>query len=160
LPEFDHEMAGFRRVLERIPQDAMEFRPHPKSFTLGGLGNHLATIPGWAVTTMTTTELDFADPANRAKMPPPCTTVAALLDTFDTGVVQARAALAEATDAALMEVWSGKSDGQVLFSFPRIGVLRSFILNHGIHHRGQATVYLRMLNVPVPALYGPTADEG
>lgn len=160
LPEFDHEMAGLRRTLERVPADRFDFRPHPKSFSLGALANHLATVPAWAAGTMATTEMDFADPAVREAMPKPVDDTEKLLALFDRGVTEARAALAGASDADFAVIWSGKSEGKTLFAFPRIGVLRSFILNHAVHHRGQLTVYLRMLDVPVPALYGPSADEG
>lgn len=159
LPEFDHEMAGLRRVLERVPADRFGFRPHPKSFTLGELANHLASVPGWTSSTMETTELDFASPAVQELMPRPAGSSAELLATFDSGVAAARTAIERASDADFAVVWSGKSEGKTLFALPRIAVLRSFILNHAVHHRGQLTVYLRLLDVPVPALYGPSADE-
>jgi uncharacterized damage-inducible protein DinB len=159
LPEFDHEMAGIRRVLERIPADQFDFKPHPKSFSIGQLASHLATVPAWATSTMTTTELDFASPEIRAKMPKPSTSPKEVIETFDKGVVVAREAIARATDEDLALVWSGKNEGKTLFAFPRIAVLRSFVMNHAIHHRGQLTVYLRLLDLPVPALYGPSADE-
>jgi len=159
LPEFDHEMAGCRKTLERIPDESFAYKPHAKSFSLGELANHLATVPGWVASTMTTTELDFSSPEVRAKMPAPVHTRAALLSLFDGGVAQARELLAGAADADFSVVWSGKSQGQVLFAMPRTTVYRSFIMNHAIHHRAQLCVYLRMLDVPVPALYGPSADE-
>jgi len=159
LPEFEHEIAGVRRVLERIPVEHLGYRPHPKSMTLGELANHLASIPGWVEGTLTHTELDFAAPETRALMPKPSTTVEGLLGTLDAGKERASKALARATDADFQVTWSGKAEGKVLFAMPRIAVLRGFVLNHAIHHRAQATVYLRMLNVPVPSLYGPSADE-
>ena len=159
LPEFDHEMSGCRTVLARTPMDRSDFQPHPRSFSLGHLANHLASVPSWAATTFAGTELDFADPATAAALPPPCATTAELLATFDQGVQAARAALAGASDPDFMTVWSGKSKGQVLFAMPRVAVYRSFIMNHMIHHRAQLTVYLRLLDLPVPALYGPSADE-
>ena len=109
---------------------------------------------------MTTTELDFVDPAATALMPLPASTGERLLEVFDQGVQGARAALAAASDADLMTVWTGRKQGQTLFAFPRSAVYRSFILNHMIHHRAQLTIYLRLLDLPVPALYGPSADEG
>ena len=159
LPEFDHEMAGVRRVLERIPDDRMDFRPHPRSFSLHQLANHVATVPCWATATMATTELDFATPAARTLVPAPSDTVAGMLRAFDLGVGEARKALAGASDEDFAVVWSGKNAGAVVFAQPRIAVLRSFVMNHVIHHRAQLTVYLRLLDVPVPALYGPSADE-
>ena len=160
LPEFDHEMAGIRRVLERIPADRFDFKPHPRSFSIGQLASHLATVPSWASGTMVTTEMDFALPEVREKMPKPGTNPQEVLDLFDKGLAEARETIARASDADFAVVWSGKNEGKTLFAFPRMAVLRSFVLNHAIHHRGQLTVYLRLLDIPVPALYGPSADEG
>lgn len=160
LAEFDHEMAGLRRTLERIPADRFDFRPHPRSFSLGQLANHLATVPGWVAGTLACTEMDFSDPAVQAAMPKPVDTPDQLLALFDQGVADARASLGRASDADFAVVWTGRSGDKTLFALPRIGVLRAFVLNHAVHHRGQLTVYLRMLDVPVPALYGPSADEG
>lgn len=160
LPEFDHEMAGIRKVLERIPADRFDFKPHPKSFSIGHLASHLATVPAWASSTMTTTELDFGSPELKASMPKPATSPLEALALFDEGVVKARDLIARAADGDFAVVWSGKSDGKTVFAMPRLAVLRTFILNHAIHHRGQLTVYLRLLDLPVPALYGPSADEG
>jgi uncharacterized damage-inducible protein DinB len=159
LPEFDHEMAGCRKTLERVPDGQFEFRPHAKSFTLGELGNHLATMPGWVASTMTVTEMDFSAPEVRASMPAPVHTRQALLDLFDKGVAEGRALLAAAADGDFAATWTGKAEGKVIFAMPRMAVLRSFILNHAIHHRAQLCVYLRLLDQPVPALYGPSADE-
>jgi len=159
LPEFEHEMAGLRRVIERIPADRLDFRPHPKSFTLGDLANHLATVPGWVVSTMAETELDFGLPEVRARQPKPSTTVEGMLRTLDAGVEAALAALSKAGDGDFQVIWSLKNEGQLILAMPRIAVYRSFVMNHIIHHRAQLTVYLRMLDVPVPAIYGPSADE-
>jgi uncharacterized damage-inducible protein DinB len=159
LPEFDQEMLGIRRVLERIPSDRFDFKPHPKSFSIGQLASHLATVPAWAASTLASTELDFALPEVRAMMPKPGTNPDEVLALFDQGLIEARAAILRATDADFAVIWSGKSEGRTLFSAPRLSVLRSFVLNHAIHHRGQLTVYLRLLDLPVPALYGPSADE-
>jgi uncharacterized damage-inducible protein DinB len=159
LPEYDHEMAGCRKTLERIPDGQFGFRPHPKSFTLGELANHLATIPGWVAGTLATTELDFASPEAKAQMPAPVHTREALLALFDRGVAEGRRQLAATADSDFGVTWSGKQDGQVLFALPRIAVYRGFIMNHAIHHRAQVGVYLRLLDQPVPALYGPSADD-
>ena len=159
LPEFDHEMAGIRRVLERIPADRFDFRPHPRSFAVGQLASHLATVPAWATSTLATTEMDFSLPEVQAMMPRPGTSPEEVRGIFEQGLAEARAAIAAASDEHLAIVWTGKSEGKTLFAMPRSVVLRSFVLNHAIHHRGQLTVYLRLLEVPVPALYGPSADE-
>ncbi|HLO67755.1 MAG TPA: DinB family protein [Holophaga sp.] len=159
LPEFEHEMAGLRRVIERIPEDRLDYRPHPKSFTLGELANHLAGMPSWVVGTLATTEMDFALPETMAGLPKPSDRVAGMLATLDDGVKQAKESLGRASDGDLQVTWSGKEGGKVLFAMPRIAVVRSFVLNHMIHHRAQLTVYLRLLDIPVPGLYGPSADE-
>jgi uncharacterized damage-inducible protein DinB len=160
LPEFDQEMAGCRRSLERVPTDRFGFRPHPKSFTLGRLANHLADVPNWLVQALESTGREFVDPEAAARMPLPAATTGAVLERFDRAVAAARSALAAASDAELEAVWTGHSHGRVVFALPRLAVYRQFIVNHMIHHRAQLTVYLRLLDLPVPALYGPTADEG
>jgi len=155
LPEFDHEMANTRKALERIPADRLDFRPHERSWSLLELGGHLAQLPRWTVMTLDTTELDIDAPFER----PQIETRDDILSAFDASVAEARAALEAATAEDLMVTWSLKAGGQVAFALPRVAVLRSFVMNHGIHHRGQLTVYLRLLGAPVPALYGPSADE-
>ena len=155
LPEFDHEMAGLRKALERIPADQLGFKPHEKSWTMQQLAGHLAQLPGWTQVTVTTTELDLAQPWEQ----PPLDTRDQILAVFDDQVAQARAALEGASAEDLMIPWSLKMGDEVIFSMPRIAVLRSFVLNHVIHHRGQLTVYLRLTGGSVPALYGPSADE-
>jgi len=159
LPEFEHEMATLRRVVERIPTDRMDYRPHPKSFTLHDLANHLVTIPGWTTTTMKETELDFGLPETRAKQPKPSATTEGLLRTLDAAVEGALSALNQASDEDFQVIWTLKNEGQVLMAMPRIAVYRGFVMNHLIHHRAQVAVYLRMLDVPVPSIYGPSADE-
>jgi uncharacterized damage-inducible protein DinB len=159
LPEFEHEMATLRRVIERIPADRLDYRPHPKSFTLGDLANHAATIPGWTISTMTETELDFGLPETQARQPKPSTTTEGLLRTLDAGVEGALKALNSASDEDFRVIWTLKNQGQVLLAMPRIAVYRSFVMNHLIHHRAQLAVYLRLLDVPVPSIYGPSADE-
>jgi len=160
LPEFGHETAGLRRVIERIPAEHLAFRPHPKSFTLHDLANHLVTVPGWAHTTMTETELDFGLPETRARQPKPSDTVEGLLRTLDAGVEKALDALSSASDEDFQVIWTLKNEGQVILALPRVAIYRGFVMNHLIHHRAQLTVYLRLLDVPVPSLYGPSADEG
>jgi uncharacterized damage-inducible protein DinB len=158
LPEFDHEMANTRRLLEIVPAADHDWRPHPKSYTLGELAEHLATLPYWARTTIERSEFDPGAAANAAVQRVRFTAVPELLAQFDRQVRDARAALAGASDAAMGEAWTLRSGGSVIFSLPRVAVMRSFVLNHMIHHRGQLSVYLRLRDVPLPSLYGPTAD--
>lgn len=156
LPEFDHEMATTRTVLERVPDEKFAWKPHAKSFSLGALASHVAVLPTWATETLTRTEIDL-DP-NR-QPPAALPSRQEVLAAFDRSVADARAALAGKTDAELTAIWSLKRGGRTLFSMPKAAVLRSFVLSHLVHHRGQLTVYLRLLDVPVPSIYGPSADE-
>ncbi len=155
LPEFDHEMANTRKVLERIPEDRFNWKPHEKSYTLQKLAMHVGTIPTWMGVTLTTSRLDLSQPFT----PPAAASRAELLAMFDRNAAEARAALAGATDAAMAEPWTLASGAKAFFTMPRVAVIRSFVLNHLIHHRAQLTVYLRLTNVPVPGMYGPSADE-
>jgi uncharacterized damage-inducible protein DinB len=158
LPEYDHELATTRRLLERVPEAEFDWKPHPKSMTLGQLAGHVANIPFWCIRTLDAPAYDLAEQAPEAKLDPPAST-AALLEGFDKRVAQARASLAKATDAEMMATWSLKSGDHVIFSMPRVSAVRSFVMNHLIHHRGQLSVYLRMKDIPLPPIYGPTADE-
>lgn len=151
LPEFDNEMAITRKVLERAPADKFDWQPHPKSMTLGRLTQHVAEIPGWAVLTISRSEFDLA---------PPISTKQEILGAFEKNVREARAAIEGASDEHLMQTWSLLKGGEVVFSMPRMGILRSMVMNHLIHHRAQLGVYLRLNDVPVPSIYGPSADEG
>lgn len=159
LPELDQEMAGTRKVLERIPADKFEFRPHEKSFTMISLATHIANMIGWGAITINQDSFDFAPVGAEPYKEEPAESVAALLEKFDGSLSEFRTALAAASDDVLMANWSLLSGGQVLFTMPRIAVLRAFLFNHTVHHRAQLTVYLRMCDVPVPGLYGPSADE-
>lgn len=159
LPEFDHEVATTRRLLERTPAAQAAWKPHDKSMSLGVLALHLGEIPSWGSATLTLTELDMNPPGGPAYTPPTFESVEQVLARFDTNVAAARAALAAASDADLMVPWTLKSGGHAIFTLPRVAVFRSFVLNHLIHHRGQYSVYLRMRDVPLPSIYGPTADE-
>jgi uncharacterized damage-inducible protein DinB len=156
LPEFDHEMATTRRLLDRVPEAPLAWRPHAKSMSLGELSGHVGNIPHWCTLTMTATYLDLDELGPR---PEPPTSRAELLAAFDQKVAAARGHLAPATDPELLVPWTLKQGGQEFFTMPRISVLRTFVLNHMIHHRGQLTVYLRLNDVPLPPIYGPTADE-
>ena len=159
LPEFDQEMATTRRMLERVPEGKSDWRPHPKSMTLGRLAGHVAELPGWGVTTLTQTELDFAPAGGPTFTPTVFTTRASALKLFDDGAKACREAIASATDADLQVMWSLKRAGHTLFSMPRSAVLRSMVMNHIIHHRAQLGVFLRLNDIPLPSSYGPTADE-
>ena|SRR5215210_4442888 len=158
LPEFDREMANTRRLLEIVPTADAAWRPHPKSSTLGDLAAHIARLPVWGKFVLQEPELDLGAAANATIAQAPFTTVAELLDQFDRHVREARAALVALPDAAMATTWTLKNRGTTVFSLPRAGVLRGFILSHMIHHRGQLSVYLRLRDVPLPSLYGPTAD--
>ncbi len=159
LPEFDHEMSVTRTALSRVPGERADWRPHPKSYSLGDLAVHIANIPTWIGATLTGTELDLNPPGGPAWVSPTFESTTALLSTFDANIAAGRTAISGAADDAFGVPWSLKFGGAVIFTMPRVVVLRSFVLNHLIHHRGQLTVYLRLLDVPVPQIYGPTADE-
>lgn len=159
LPEFDQEMAGTRRALERVPMDRPDWAPHERSMKLGYLAGHLANLPAWTIMTLKQDSLDVHPPGGEPYRSPEHETREDLLTTFDANVAAAREALAETPDEAFGEGWSLLRGGEVMFTMPRLAVLRSFVLNHIIHHRGQLTVYLRLNGVPVPGLYGPSADE-
>ena len=155
LPEFDQEMANTRKALERVPDDRLSYKPHPKSYSLHDLAAHVANIPTWTRMTLTATELDLDQSWDR-KIP---ADRAALLADFDASVADARAVLERATAADMKVGWTLRAGAQIWFTLPRGAVFRSFVMSHLIHHRAQLTVYLRLLDVPVPGMYGPSADE-
>jgi uncharacterized damage-inducible protein DinB len=159
LPEFDHEMSGTRKTLERVPEDRLSWRPHAKSMTLGGLASHVSNLPSWIGHTIRLDQLDIAPVGEKPWREPEKTSRAALLEHFAKHRAEGRALLAAATDEHLLGPWTLLSGGKPLFTMPRIACLRSFVMNHAIHHRAQLGVYLRLLDVPVPGLYGPSADE-
>jgi uncharacterized damage-inducible protein DinB len=156
LPEFDNEMASTRKVLERVPDDKLTWKPHPKSWDMAHLAHHIANLPNWAAETMKTDSIDYTN------YQPPAAPESSeeILAILDKNVVAARAALANADNEAYLRNWSLTANGQTFFTMPRVAVLRSFVMNHIIHHRGQLCVYLRLNDIPVPAIYGPSADEG
>jgi uncharacterized damage-inducible protein DinB len=156
LPEFDHEMENTRKVLERVPVEKGTWKPHPKSPTMTWLSLHVAQLPVWAEVTVNTDTLDLDGPFDRPKEP---ASNAELVAFFEKNRDAARSAIVSATDDQLMQTWSLKKGSHTIFTMPRIAVLRSFVMNHLIHHRAQLTVYLRLNDVPVPGLYGPSADE-
>lgn len=158
LPEFDQEMANLRKTLERVPDDKFDWKPHPKSNTMGWLANHLANLPAWPAFTMNQDVLDL-NPGGKNYEEPAKPNIAEVLAMFDENLAQGRKALADAPDEKFFQTWKLIAGGKEVLSLPRIAVVRGMILNHMIHHRAQLTVYLRLNDLPVPALYGPSADE-
>ena len=158
LPEFDHEMANTRKTLERVPDNKWDWKPDPKSTAMGALANHVATMPLWASDMFSTESFDFAPGGKPVSMPNPKNR-AELLALFDQGAKATRKALESATDEQLLKQWALLQNGATVFAMPRVAVLRGMIMNHLIHHRAQLCVYFRLNGIPVPALYGPSADE-
>ena len=158
LPEYDHETATTRALLERVPADKAAWKPHTKSMSLGQLAMHIANLPNWAFITLERTEFDTHPPGGARVTGPSFESLPHLLETYDANVSAARALLVRTTDGEFMVQWTLKDAGKALFSMPRVAVLRSYVLNHAVHHRGQLSVYLRLLDVPLPNIYGPTAD--
>jgi uncharacterized damage-inducible protein DinB len=157
LPEFEEEMKSTRKLLERVPEDKRDFRPHEKSMTLWDLAGHLAENAKWTMDILHHDEY-VVKPEDTGIFKADST--AHLLEAFDGFVADAKAAMAAADDETLMQVWKLIGpDGKTYVNMPKIVTLRAFVLSHGIHHRGQLTVYLRMLDVALPSIYGPTADE-
>ena len=159
LTEFDEEMKNTRKVLERCPDEKWNWKPHEKSGTLGWLAGHVGTVPEWIAMTINTDELDYAPVGGPAYESPKIENRAQLLTAFDKAAAEARAALAKVSDTDIMKGWRLLAGGQEVFTLPRAVCIRSMCLNHMIHHRAQLTVYFRLLNVAVPGLYGPSADE-
>jgi uncharacterized damage-inducible protein DinB len=159
LPEFDHEMASTRKVLERIPDDKLDWRAHPKSNTIGWNANHLAELPGWSVSIFTQSGYDFAPVGGERYQSPKLTSRHEIVELFDRNVAEARKHLVELKDESLNDPWTLRGGERVIFTMPRRAVIRSFLMNHIIHHRAILCVYLRLNNIPVPGMYGPTGDE-
>jgi uncharacterized damage-inducible protein DinB len=159
LPEFDQEMASTRKTLERVPDGQFGWKPHEKSMTLGRLASHVAESPGWAATTIETDSLDLAPPGAPPFKPVTADTRQEVLAIFEKNIAAARAAIAGASDDHLAKPWSLLMGGKTILTLPRMSVLRTFVMNHTIHHRAQLGVYLRLNNIPLPAIYGPSADE-
>jgi uncharacterized damage-inducible protein DinB len=155
LPEFDQEMAATRKILERVPEALFTWKPHEKSMTLGRLASHVAEMPNWADHTVSLDKLVLGPEMKSFN----AASSAELLETFDKDIVAARAAIVGASDEHLAKIWELEYMGQVIMSRPRAAILRSMVMNHMIHHRGQLSVYLRLHDVPVPGMYGPSADE-
>ena len=157
LPEFDHEFATLRKTLERVPDGKWDYAPHAKSMNLARLTGHLAELGGWVNSTLEADELDFAKMAYTPFIP---SSTAQLVAKLDEIVAAARPVLAATSDATMMQPWTLRQGAKVFFTMPKVAALRSFVMNHMIHHRAQLGVYLRLNDVPVPSTYGPSADEG
>ncbi|GAC1403198.1 MAG: hypothetical protein NVSMB56_18170 [Pyrinomonadaceae bacterium] len=160
LPEFDQEMASTRKTLERVPEDKFDWQPHQKSMTLKRLAIHLAEMPSWAVHTIEKDSIDLSPPDGQPHQQPTADSRDEILAMFDKNIADARAAIASVSDEELMKSWSLLHGGNTILTMPKIAVIRTWVMNHNIHHRAQLGVYLRLNDVPVPAIYGPSADEG
>ncbi len=155
LPEFDEEMKNTRKMLERVPEDKFDYKPHEKSMALGRLAGHVAELPNWAAHTLQVEVLEIQP----GQLPYIATSRDQLLKDFDKNVAEGRKLIAGATDADFAKMWTFKYGGQTIFSMPRSAVIRSVVMNHLIHHRAQLSVYLRLNEVELPGMYGPSADE-
>jgi uncharacterized damage-inducible protein DinB len=159
LPEFDQEAATTRKVLARVSDDKLGFKPHEKSWDMASLASHVANLQSWAVETLTKDSLDYAPPGGEQYKSPKASSQKELLEMFDKNSAAARQAIAATSDEDFMKPWTLLGGGKPVFTMPRIAVLRGMVMNHSVHHRGQLSVYLRLTNIPVPAMYGPSADE-
>jgi uncharacterized damage-inducible protein DinB len=159
LPEFDNEMTNTRKTLARVPYDKFAWKPHEKSTSMGGLATHLSNLPTWAVHATSLDVFDLAPGGQPLPSPELPGSTEDLLAIFDANVAEARAAIAGAADEELFKPWTLQSNGHTIMTLPKIAVLRGFVLNHLIHHRAQLGVYLRLNDIPVPSIYGPSADE-
>jgi uncharacterized damage-inducible protein DinB len=160
LPEFDHEMSNTRKTLERVPEEKFDWKPHEKSFAMGPLATHLATLPTWATTIIETESLDLQPEGAPPPKAEPVKSREELLTRFDRNVAAARASLDGASDEDLFKPWTLLSNAKTILTLPRIAAIRGFVMNHNVHHRAQLGVYLRLNDIPVPSIYGPSADEG
>lgn len=156
LAELKQEAAGTKRILERVPMDKLTWKPHEKSMAIGRLAVHVAEMTEWLTMTITSNELDFSKvPYN----PTVVTSTEELIQLFETKLNAATKALETATDEDLKEMWTLRNGEHIIFTLPKAAVIRSMVFNHIVHHRAQLTVYLRLLDIPVPGLYGPSADD-
>ncbi len=159
LDELEKEAATTRRTLERVPEGRNDWKPHEKSMPLGYLAAHIASLPEWIALTINQDELDFSAPESGRYIPRPVATAVELVRELDRSVAKARDALVNTTDDHLMKPWRFVAGGRVMSEDARYRVIRDTVLNHLCHHRAQLTVYLRLNEVPVPSIYGPSADE-
>src|ERR1041384_3869007 len=159
LPEFDHEMANTRKTLERVPDDKLDWKPHEKSMTMRALASHLSNLASWPVHVIERDSLDINPVGEDPFRMPSVNSAQEAVEMFDKNVAAARRAIAGASDEDLLKPWSLLAGGKNIFTMPRVATLRGMVMNHSIHHRAQLGVYLRLNDVPVPSLYGPSADE-
>jgi len=159
LPEFDQEMASTRKTLERVPDNKFDWKPHAKSMAMGGLTTHLSNIPTWILSAINQDSLDLAPEGKPVPPMEQAKSTGEALRTFDTNVARAREAIAGATDEEFAKPWTLLVNGKEILTLPKAAVVRSFVLSHMIHHRAQLGVYLRLNDIPVPSIYGPSADE-
>ena len=158
IPEIEQEAATTRRVLERVPADKLDWRPHEKSMSLGQLALHVAGVPGQVTDIATPDSVPLPPPEQFGNAPQPGS-ADELLPALEAAVAKAKDYLGSLSDEQAMAEWSATQDGNVAMAMPRVALLRAIMLNHWYHHRGQLSVYLRLLDVPVPSIYGPSADE-
>jgi len=157
--EFENEMTKTRPMLERVPDDKLGWKPHEKNFTLQYLASHVANLPFWTIPTLQQDSLDLAPAGQKPYETPQAQSAKQLVEFFDTNVAKAKAAFQGVSDEHLMKPWSLMAGGKTLFTMPRWMVQRSFMMNHLIHHRAQLGLYLRLCGVPIPGMYGPSADD-
>jgi uncharacterized damage-inducible protein DinB len=155
--EMEYEAATTRKILERIPADKFDYKPHEKSMGMGQLASHIAEMISWTGPTLNQPELDFSKFDYKPFVPE---STEGLLEFFDKNVAEALDVLKNTSDETFFEPWTMRNGEQVYFTMPKAVTMRSFVMNHIVHHRGQLSVYLRLNDIPVPALYGPSADEG
>lgn len=158
LPELENEFKTTRTLLAIVPTERADWKPHEKSMSLGKLAIHVATLPGWCVSTINATEMDLAPKDGPPVVFPSFESTEKMLEGFDETIKHANTAIGGASDADFMVDWTLKAGDRTFFTMPRVAVVRTFAINHLIHHRGQLSVYLRMLDIPLPMIYGPTAD--
>lgn len=156
LAELKHEAASTRKILERVPAESFGWKPHEKSMSLMQLSGHVAGITNWLPIIANDQEFDVSKRDNKPKV---FTDTASLLQDFEESLAKATVAIQSASNENLMEKWRLRNGEHIIFEMPRVAAVRNIVLNHIVHHRGQLSVYLRLLNVPVPGMYGPSADE-
>ena len=156
IAELKHEATNTRKMLERVPEDKFSWKPHEKSMTLQRIATHLAEIPTWVTNAVKNDELDFA---TWVRKPSAISNTKELVEHFDKTIAEAVETLENASDEVLHEKWTLRRGDHVIFEMPKVVAVRNLALNHSLHHRGQLSVYLRLLDIPVPGMYGPSADE-